>query len=324
MREGKFIDQNAKRWKQYIGESEDPDEEALRFMQLIDDLSYAKTFYPKSKTVTFINGLAAKQYMRLHRSRKLQYSRLHTFWTYELPMLVGRYHRTYLFAFCFFLLFVVLGAVASKFDPQFVRSILGDGYVDMTEENIQKGDPFGVYKQSNPFGMFVQIATNNIRVSLMVYATGILAGLGTLYMLFENGVMLGTFQQIFFAKGLGWASVLVIWIHGTLEISAIILAGTAGLILGQSYLFPGTYSRIDSLKRGARDSVKILVGLIPFFLLAAFFEGFVTRHTEMPLWLSLFILIGSASIIVWYFILWPIRLKRANFQGSNRNQHPNS
>ena len=324
MREGKFIDQNAKRWKQYLGESEDPDEEALRFMQLIDDLSYAKTFYPKSKTVTFINGLAAKQYMRLNRSRKLQFHRLYTFWTYELPMLVGRYHRTYLFAFCFFLFFVVLGAVASKFDPQFVRSILGDGYVDMTEENIQKGDPFGVYKQSNPFGMFVQIATNNIRVSLMVYATGILAGMGTLYMLFENGVMLGTFQQIFFAKGLGWASVLVIWIHGTLEISAIILAGTAGLILGQSYLFPGTYSRIDSLKRGARDSVKILVGLIPFFLLAAFFEGFVTRHTEMPLWLSLFILLGSASIIIWYFILWPIRLKRANFQGSNINQNPNS
>jgi len=172
--------------------------------------------------------------------------------------------------------------------------------------------------------MFIQIATNNIRVSLMVYATGILAGMGTLYMLFENGVMLGTFQQIFFAKGLGWASVLVIWIHGTLEISAIILAGTAGLILGQSYLFPGTYSRIDSLKRGARDSVKILVGLIPFFLLAAFFEGFVTRHTEMPLWLSLFILLGSASIIIWYFILWPIRLKRANFQGSNINQNPNS
>lgn len=310
MREGKFIDKHADRWKSYLEPTENPDEQANRFVHLIDDLSYSKTFYPKSKTTNFINALAAQQFQNLYRHKKQDFSRLFTFWKYELPLLVAKYHKTYLFTFCFFLFFVSMGIIANMVDPQFVRSILGDGYVDMTEENIQKGDPFGVYKEQNEFGMFVNIAAHNIQVSLMVFATGIIACLGTLYMLFENGIMLGSFQHMFFAKGLGWQSVLVIWIHGTLEISSIVLAGTAGIILGNSFLFPATFTRIQSLRNAAKDAVKILVGLIPFFILAAFFEGFVTRHTEMPIWLSGSILLISASFMIWYFIIYPLVLKR--------------
>src|SRR5690606_16305837 len=115
--------------------------------------------------------------------------------------------------------------------------------------------------------------------------------------LMKNGIMLGAFQYMFFAKGLGWQSVLVIWIHGTLEISAIVIAGTAGLVMGSGLLFPGTRKRIDSLKRGARDGVKILVSLVPVFLAAAFLEGFITRHTGMPVWLSCCILLVSLLAI---------------------------
>jgi uncharacterized membrane protein SpoIIM required for sporulation len=311
MREGKFIDQNKDRWKDYMDDTNDPDIQAERFVHLVDDLSYSKTFYPNSKTTQFINGLAAKQFQFLYQSKKLNYNRLFTFWKYELPLLFGRYHKLYLFTTVFFLLCVFLGVVASKEDPNFVRSILGDGYVEMTEDNIQKGDPFGVYKDGNEFGMFLNIALHNINVSLMTFVLGILGGVGTLYMLFSNGIMLGSFQYMFFAKGLGWQSVLVIWIHGTLEISAIVIAGTAGLILGTSFLFPGTFRRIDSLKRGAKDSVKVIIGLVPFFFLAAFFEGYVTRHTGMPIWLSLSILAGSAAVIVFYFIIYPVALRKS-------------
>ncbi len=317
MREGKFIDKNVERWKDYLEPTDNPDEQADRFVHLIDDLSYAKTFYPQSKTTRFINGLAARQFQSLYQNKKKNYHRLFTFWKYELPLLFGKYHRIYLFTFSFFLLCVIIGVFASMHDQNFVRSILGDGYVDMTEDNISQGDPFGVYKKGNEFGMFITIAANNIRVSLMVFALGILACVGTLMMLFENGIMLGCFQQMFFAKGLGWQSVLVIWIHGTLEISSIVIAGTAGIILGNSFLFPGTYSRMESLKYGAKDAVKIIFGLIPFFLLAAFFEGFVTRHTEMPVWLSSLILLMSASFIIWYFIIYPVVLRRTGIKVIN-------
>jgi uncharacterized membrane protein SpoIIM required for sporulation len=120
--------------------------------------------------------------------------------------------------------------------------------------------------------------------------------------------MLGAFQYFFYTKGLLFESVLVIWIHGTLEISAIIIAGCAGLTLGNSFLFPGTYSRTASFVRGAKQGVKIAVGLVPIFIAAGFLESFVTRYTQMPMWLSLTIIVGSLTFIIWYFIIYPIRL----------------
>src|SRR5205085_11591860 len=101
---------------------------------------------------------------------------------------------------------------------------------------------------------------------------------------------------------------LVVWIHGTLEISAIIIAGAAGLVLGNSLLFPKTFRRIDSLKKGARDGMKMMIGLVPVFIAAAFLEGFITRYSTMPKAISITILVSSLAFIIWYFIIWPIRV----------------
>jgi uncharacterized membrane protein SpoIIM required for sporulation len=122
--------------------------------------------------------------------------------------------------------------------------------------------------------------------------------------------MLGSFQYYFFSKGLGWKSVLVIWIHGTLEISSIIIAGGAGLVLARSLIFPGSYRRLPSLQRGGREGIMLLIGLVPIFIMAAFLEGFVTRHTGMPVWLSLIILGGSLLFIIWYFVIYPVKLSK--------------
>jgi uncharacterized membrane protein SpoIIM required for sporulation len=195
-------------------------------------------------------------------------------------------------------------------DENFIRGILGDGYVEMTEENIAKGDPFGVYKDENALLMFVRIAINNIRVSFITFVAGILLSIGTVWFMLQNGVMVGAFQYYFFTKGLGWASVLVIWIHGTLEISSIILSGAAGLVLGNSMLFPGTHRRLDSLKSGAKDGLKILVGVVPLLIVAATLEGYVTRYSEMPRVLSISILTVSFVFVVWYFGYYPIALER--------------
>jgi uncharacterized membrane protein SpoIIM required for sporulation len=202
----------------------------------------------------------------------------------------------------------VIAAFSAAHDERFVRGVLGDPYVDMTEDNIAHGDPFGVYKRQDQLSMFFFIAVNNIQVSFTIFVLGILVSIGTVWQLFRNGVMVGAFQYYFFAKGLGWQSVLVIWIHGTLEISAIIISGAAGIVLGNSILFPGTHRRMDSLKRGGKDGLKLMIGLVPIFIAAAFLEGFVTRYSTMPIWLSLCILLASLSFVVWYFVVYPIRL----------------
>jgi uncharacterized membrane protein SpoIIM required for sporulation len=226
---------------------------------------------------------------------------------------LARNRKALLYAFLFFMTFVLMGVLSAKYDDSFIRLILGDGYVNMTNENIEKGDPFGVYKSMDPGYMFVRIALNNIYVSFMVFVQGFFLGIGTVYGLFRNGVMLGAFEYYFFKQGLGMQSILVVFIHGTLEISAIVIAGAAGIILGNSILFPGTYSRGHSMRSGAMDGIKIMVGLVPVFIVAAFFEGYVTRHTGMPLWLSVSILSLSAAFIIWYFVIYPyIVLKKYN------------
>jgi uncharacterized membrane protein SpoIIM required for sporulation len=310
VREGLFIKKNIDKWKQYQYEpATDPDEMAGQFTELVNDLGYSKTFYPQSKVTQYLNGLASRIYLGIYRNKKEQVSRILSFWKTELPTVVRRYHREMLYSFLVFALFAVLAAFSAAHDETFVRGVLGDRYMDMTEDNIAKGDPFGVYKQDNQWNMFTWIAVNNIKVSFMVFVSGFILSIGTVWQLFRNGVMLGAFQYYFFTKGLGWKSVLVIWIHGTLEISSIIIAGGAGFILGNSILFPGTHRRLHSLKRGARDGVKLMIGLVPIFIVAAFLEGFVTRYATMPIWLSIMILAGSLTFIVWYFIIYPLRFE---------------
>ena len=311
MREGLFLKKNIDKWKQYQAERpNDPDEMAHRFNDLVNDLGYSKTFYPQSKVTQYLNGLASSIYLRIYQNKKEESSRIVRFWKTELPLIIRKHHRPILYSFLIFTFFAVVGVFSSMHDQTFVRGVLGDQYVDMTEENIAKGDPFGVYKSGNQLDMFVSIALNNIGVAFKCFVYGILLSFGTVAILFYNGLMVGTFEYMFFAKGLGTASILVIWIHGTLEISAIIISGGAGIILGNSILFPGTLKRGQSLRQGAKDGTKIMIGLIPVYITAAFLEGFITRYSSMPVWLSVFILGASATFIVWYFIIYPIRLKK--------------
>lgn len=319
-----FIKKNVDKWNQYqYNPATGPDETAERFITLVDDLSYAKTFYPKSKVTRWINAIASGIYLTIYKNKKEKYSRAFAFWKYELPLLFKKYHRLLLFTFLLFSLFVAIGVFSSVKDESFIRGILGDEYVDMTEDNIAKGDPFGVYRNTNPFTNFVFIAMNNIFVAMLMVMGGILTGVGTIFAMWRNGLMLGCFQYMFFAKGLGLQSVLVIWVHGTLEILALVIAATAGLVMSQGILFPGTYSRMVSFKRGIKDALKIMIVLVPVFIVASFFENYVTflmgntfdkeNNGGLPVWAGVLILVLSLSFIIWYFVIYPIRLHKNGF-----------
>lgn len=313
MREALFVKQNSGKWKSYEQlKTNNPDEVAERFIDITNDLAYAKTFYPKSKTTAYLNGLASILHQSIYKNKKEDKNRFIAFWKYELPVLFYTYRKQLLYSFIFFTLSAAIGVLSAKYDDAFVRLIMGDGYVNMTNENIAKGDPFGVYKQQGPVAMFIQIGANNIYVSLLMFTSGIFVCIGPVFMLLKNGVMLGSFQYYFFSKGLGAASVLVIWIHGTLEIASIIIAGGAGLVLGHGLLFPKTYTRLQAFRNSAKDGTKIALGITPIFVVAAFFEGFVTRYTNMPLWLSISILGGSLLFIVWYVVIYPSQLNKRN------------
>jgi uncharacterized membrane protein SpoIIM required for sporulation len=311
VREPAFLRQNQPRWQQYEQQpTTNPDELAARFVALTDDLAYAQTFYPNSQTTAYLNNLTAKLHQRLYRNKPEKAGRFGQFWAEELPLLVARHHRTLRAAAVLFVIFTAIGALSAALDDRFVRVVLGDGYVNMTLENIRRGDPMGVYKTESEAPMFLFITLNNIYVSLRVFVFGVGLGLGSIVELFRTGMMLGSFQYFFFQKGVGLQSFLTIWIHGTLEISAIVLAGGAGMVMGGGILFPGTYSRAESFRNAARDGVKLAIGLVPIFVVAGFLEGFVTRHTEMPIAVSLTIIGTSAAFIGWYFGIYPGQVRR--------------
>ena len=311
MREVAFIKQNKTKWLDFeqalAGKStKNPDEVATLYIQLVNDLSYAQTYFPKSKTVVYLNHLASQIYQKIYKTKRQEHNRFVSFFSTEVPLLVYQYKRYLVYSFCLFFCCVAIGAVSAKYDPTFVRLILGDDYVNMTLDNIKDGNPLAVYKSGSSFGSYVIITLNNLFVGLKCYIYGIFAGVGTFMSLFYNSIMLGSFQYFFYQQGVFWQSVRGIWIHGSMEIFAMVVEAACGFILGASILFPRTFSRLNSFKIGFKDSLKIFLSTIPFTIMAGFLEGFITRYSiVMPKWLSIFIILSTLLLISFYFLIFP-------------------
>ncbi|MFZ4474164.1 MAG: stage II sporulation protein M [Saprospiraceae bacterium] len=309
MRETKFIEQNQEKWQEFENmlqaDRHEPERLNDLFIQITDDLSYARTFYPNRSVRVYLNGLAQRVFHNVYRGKRFPKECLRLFWTDELPQLMWEQRRALWLSFGIFVLAFTIGLVSSMIYPEFARVILGDSYVDMTIQNIEKGDPMAVYKESKPLGMTLGIAFNNLRVALMTAILGVFAGIGTVYIMLYNGIMVGAFQYFFVEKGVFWQSFLSIWIHGTLEIGAIIIAGAAGLVAGSGLLFPGTYRRAQAFQRSLRKALKIMLGIAPIIMLAAVFEGYFTRFTETPAFIRGSFIAISLLFMVWYFVWLP-------------------
>ncbi|MFN7119678.1 MAG: stage II sporulation protein M [Saprospiraceae bacterium] len=314
MRETQFINQNKRKWQEFEsaldGQYHDPDRLSEQFIQITDDLSYARTFYPNRSVRVYLNGLAQRIFFRIYKSRRSPLRRIGQFWLDELPQLVYEARRAFLLAFVIFWISLGVGILSSMGDPQFANIILGESYVEMTIENIESGDPMAVYKQRGQFGMSLGITANNLFVAFLTFVMGVFFAVGSIAIMIRNGIMVGAFQYFFIERGLFWDSFLTIWIHGTLEISAIIIAGAAGITMGKGLVFPGTFTRLQSFQRSARRGVKIMIGIAPIIIMAGFIEGYLTRHTDTPdIIRGLFILACLAFVII-YFIWYPyIRTK---------------
>lgn len=310
MKEVTFIRRNIEKWKeaekmvdQAINLS--PDRLADVYTDLTADLAFAQTHFPLSRITLYLNKLASAFHHKIYRNKREKWNRILTFWAKEIPQVMHDARRELLVSFTIFVISIVVGVISTVADPDFVRLIMGNGYVDMTLDNIAKGEPMAVYNTSSEVPMFLGITLNNIMVSFYCFSMGIFTSFGTGYMLFNNGIMIGAFQTFFYQHDLLRESMLAIWLHGTLEIWAIIVAGAAGLALGNGWLFPGTYSRVESFRRGAKKGLKIVIGTVPIFIMAGFIEGFITRHTDLPDLLRLGLILISLAFILFYYIYLP-------------------
>ena len=318
MKETRFISQNKEKWS----ESEtllkepvkDPEKLSNLFTQVIDDLSFSRTHYPNRSVRVYLNKIAREYFSIIYSHRKEKKNKFKLFWLEELPQIVIFSRKPLLISLAIFLFAAAVGIFSSIKDPEFTSTILSESYVAMTKENIEKGDPMAVYKQAHQVDMFLGITLNNLMVAFRTYVFGVFLSIGTIAILLYNGIMVGCFQFFFIERGLFVESALSIWLHGTLEISSIILAGGAGLTLGSGLIFPGTYSRLQAFQMSAIRSLKMMLGITPIFVLAAIIESFLTRYTEVPDFIKLFLILLSAAFIIGYFVLYPWMKYKKGFE----------
>lgn len=323
--ESQFIKQNKEKWMELESmlakKVRDPDKLYQLFEKVSGDLSFAQTFYPNRSVRLYLNQLTQRVF-DLVGIKKLQvhFRDLIQLFSYLIPLEVVRSWPSFISSVVLFITSLFIGVITSAHNPQFARTILGDTYINMTEENINAGDPMAVYKDMEQTEMFLAITINNIRVAFLAFVLGLLGGIGTVFLLISNGIMVGAFQYFFYSKGLFLTSFLTIWIHGTIEISCIIIAGAAGLVLGKGLLFPGTYDRLTSLQLAAGRAWKILLGTIPLFIIAGFLEGFVTRQTDWPASIKAAIILVSFLFILYMWVFLPWKQKKLLYQ-SDESHH---
>ncbi len=147
-----------------------------------------------------------------------------------------------------------------------------------------------------------QIFTNNIGVTFFAFAGGLLLGLGTLYVLLQNGVLLGVVGGLAIGSGNGHSFFELVLAHGVLELSCIIVSGAAGLRLGWSIIDPGNRTRGEALREEARAAIEIVLGTAPWLVVAGLVEGFLTPSgTGLPTVMAVGFSLGA---IYWGLVLW--------------------
>ena len=203
MKEVLFIRNNIEKWRameELIAniDFEMPDRLVDVYTELTADLAFAQTHYPRSRITVYLNNLASALHNEIYRNRREKWSRLLTFWTQEVPDVMWKERRLLLLSFVIFMASVLTGVVSTLGDSSFPRLILGDGYMDMTLENIAQGRPMGVYGSEEEGQMFLGITLNNVMVSFNMFVSGVLTSFMPGFLLFRNGIMVGCFDTFFF------------------------------------------------------------------------------------------------------------------------------
>lgn len=314
MREIAFIKQNKEKWLEFENVisnniKKTPDEIADLHVKIMNDLSYAQSFYPKSNVVPYLNKLAKNSYAEIYHTKKQDKNLVLQFFLETVPLLLYK-HRKYMYvSFAVFFICFFIGLLSTFQDENFAREILGNEYIDETLSNIESGDPLAIYKGGSTWGSFIGIFQNNLRVGLYMFLSGLFIGIGTGYYIVQNGIMVAVFQAFFYQNNSFFDSLKGIWIHGTYEIFAMVIEAGCGYIIAASILFPGALKRLESFKKGIREAFFIFISTIPFTFIAAFLEGYVTRlYNQVPTLVCILIIGFCLTSITYYYLVFPFKV----------------
>jgi len=270
---------------------------ALLYRQTAADLSASREDPASANIAHYLNDLLARShnlaYSGAVRSRP---SGVLRFYAREFPRI---FRNTLPFSAAAFALFVAggLGAIAvAAADPGFERFILNGRMMDTIERREMWTHGIVAVK---PYAS-TAIMTNNISVSLAACAMGMFAGVGTVYMMVFNGVLIGVVGAACHRAGMSLQLWSFVAAHGTLELPAIFIAGGAGLILARGILAPGSLPRRDAIANAGATAIRLLLGVIPILIVAGLIEGFISPTAVSP---AVKLMIGVAMFVLLVFYL---------------------
>jgi uncharacterized membrane protein SpoIIM required for sporulation len=263
------------------------------------DLAFARRRFPADPVVGQLERLAQRGRQAVYgaaRSRNtVREFASHGYWRRirERPLLL-------LLSFVCLALPTLLAGFWAWRDPGPASGLVPGAYQSVTQPR-QPGQDLGVSVEDQS-DLAAEIFTNNIQVTFLAFGGGMLLGLGTLYVLVQNGVLMGAIAGLAIGAGNGRPFFELVVAHGVLELSCIVVAGLAGLRLAAAIIDPGTKTRIDALRTEARAAVEIIVGTMPWLVVAGLVEGFLTPAGAG---LTVVLVVGFAlGAIFWGLVLW--------------------
>jgi uncharacterized membrane protein SpoIIM required for sporulation len=286
MRYEEFIDTHQGRWNNLHSLSEriknqgyasltaeELDSFLHMYRQACADLAYVRTNFPHSNVEEFLNSLVAVSHAQLSRVRPASLERIVTFYTQTFPHIFAKNAKFVGIAFLIFMVTAVVSGVGLHYDREFFMKLS-----PMPEQTLEERAARGsVGPNMDEFIAPIAssaIFVNNIQVGIMTYGLGILCGLGTVFYLFINGLMLGVVTAFFAERGMGIALMANILPHGILELTAIFICGGAGLLLGNAVVHPGEVSRSQAVREKGREATQLVAGAFLLFLIAGVIEGY--------------------------------------------------
>ena len=305
-----FIKQHRKDWKQleqYVNylhknKSKVTGEDISRFhhlyQKITQHLSYSQTYYPDEEVTAFLNGLVSKSHNLLYRNQVSSFQQVRYFFSTKFVGLLLEQWR-YIVVAMFLFLFGGLAAFLSVIDdPLHFYSIMPEGMAGgVNPEQLGEG-----HDAIDSSLMSAEIMKNNIQVAILAFASGITFGLLTIFVLVYNGLIVGALAAVYWQAGMSYEFWAYIVPHGMIELTAIFIAGGAGLLMGYKLFVPGSYSRGYQLKENAKRSVQLFLGTIPLFIIAGIIEGFITPSTlslEVKYAVALITIIGLLLYVIW-------------------------
>jgi uncharacterized membrane protein SpoIIM required for sporulation len=314
LKEDQFININSDTWKELEafstiinkkGVKKLSSKDVKKFLQIFRKIShhlaYARTHYPKSSIVTYLNALLSKCHSHVYAVKRISPGNLLKYIAYDFPKLLKEYKWFIMCSFSCFAIGVLLSMILVLINVDNASMFLPQNLITSVKSGNTGGGEWNYPLMSS------YIMVNNITVSLKAFVMGITLGIGTIYVLFFNGAMLGALTALIYIYGNPMKYWSLILPHGIIELTAIFISGAAGLIIAKSLLMPGEYSRQHALISGAKQSISLIIGVIFMLVTSGIIEGFFTPLDICVLSKLIFAAISGVVLIIYFSIPYLIK-----------------